>query len=519
MKLTMNVIKIAFGTHISQQRILRDSMRYQGLGFIGGSKVQSDRLYIVSPEQVNQVLNASCIICTTEASASLDLLRASQCDYVVLDGSLSLGQIYESVSETFREYDMYEKRLHLALASDAVITEYLNVISDTFKAAVLLVDTSFRILGYNTNMKKQDYPVHVYESIQKKYCTTDSLSNIDKHFDPSKYSTSSEAMFTDAPPYEKYISVNYIESGSRRLTLSVHECAGQTLRPEWGTLFEDTLNLFVRFYKPVTSVLDGQLLKWINVLRDGGEFNEDILQMEIKSRLWGSTDCFQILYIRLSKELVDKGLTGMFTNLLQEQHPDSIIDTSNYDLIQLLHHGVGTVPADPIIPSDSLVSLLKAWNLSIGVSSAFTDLRQMPDYLEYAKYANAYSEKKSLVISYYKDIVIDHFIDQLQANHHDPSTLCSPYILRLQQYDRENGTNYLKTMYVYLSHERHLVSSARALYIHRNTLVARLEKINDLFGSGNVEDFYTRIHMILSCIIMLRDGNGSLGTVSRYSEN
>lgn len=506
MKLTMSVIKSAFDGHISEQRILRGSMRYQGLGFIGGSGIQSDRVYVVSPEQAGQVLDASCIICTTKEDSSFELLKSSHCDYLVLDGSFSLGQIYESVSEAFQEYDMYEKRLQLALASDAVIENYLNVISEQFKTAVLLVDPSFRILGYNTNMKKQDYPVHVYESIRKKYCTTDSLSNINNHFDPHRYSTSSEAIFTDAPPIERYISVNYMESGSRRLTLSVHECAGQTLRPEWGSLLEDTLDLFVRFYKPVASVFDGQLLKWIRALRDGAEYKDEMLQNEIKGRLWGGSDCFQILYIHLSRELVEKGLTGMFTNLLQDQHPDSIIDISNYDLIQLLHYGAGTMPADPVVPSDPLISLLKTWNLSIGVSSSFSDLRQMPDYLEYARYANDYSARHSLVISYYKDIVIEHFIDKLQEKHHDPSTLCSPYILRLQQYDIENGTDYLRTMYIYLSHERHLVSSARALYIHRNTLVARLEKINDLFGSGNVDDFHTRLHMMISCIILLREG-------------
>ncbi len=504
MNLTIHVINLAFETHIDQHRILRSSMRYQGLGFIGGTEIQNNRVYVVSPEQVEHVLDASCIICTSATETALEQLRHSQCDYVVLDGSLSVGQVYEYVSETFQTYNLFESKLQLALASDHIITDYLNVISKTFHAAVLLVDQHFRILGHNTNMDRQEYPIHVYESIQKNYCSIDSLNTIEKHVDYHKYATATEALFTDVPPFERYICVNHLQNGIRKLTLSVHECQNHILRPEWGSIFEDTLNLFARFYKPNIGIFGGQLFRLITALRNRESYIDETLQSEMKRRLWDVDDYYQILYIHLSDDVVEKGLTGMFSNLLLDQHNDSITDVLGNDLIQLLHHGSTMPSKDKFIPSDALVSLLKTWKLSVGASSTFRSLKTMPDYLEYAQYANVYSARQSRVIAFYNDIVIDHFLDQLQANRTDVFALCSPYILRLRQYDQENSTSYLQTMCVYLSNERHLVSSARALYIHRNTLVARLEKINELFGDGNIDDSSTRLHMLLSCILLLR---------------
>ena len=48
---------------------------------------------------------------------------------------------------------------------------------------------------------------------------------------------------------------------------------------------------------------------------------------------------------------------------------------------------------------------------------------------------------------------------------------------RLQEYDQAHSTALLHTLCVYLLQEQNLHATARQLFIHRNTLVYRLEKI------------------------------------------
>lgn len=50
----------------------------------------------------------------------------------------------------------------------------------------------------------------------------------------------------------------------------------------------------------------------------------------------------------------------------------------------------------------------------------------------------------------------------------------------LQEYDRQNGTELLYTLKIYLVHERNTISAANALFIHRNTLNYRIRKIQEL---------------------------------------
>lgn len=54
------------------------------------------------------------------------------------------------------------------------------------------------------------------------------------------------------------------------------------------------------------------------------------------------------------------------------------------------------------------------------------------------------------------------------------------YLDALVAYDAEHGTQLLKTLEVYLDHGGSLIDAAEALYIHRNTLIHRLDRIHQL---------------------------------------
>ena len=51
---------------------------------------------------------------------------------------------------------------------------------------------------------------------------------------------------------------------------------------------------------------------------------------------------------------------------------------------------------------------------------------------------------------------------------------------RLQEYDQAHSTALLHTLCVYLLQEQNLHATARQLFIHRNTLVYRLQRIRTL---------------------------------------
>lgn len=101
---------------------------------------------------------------------------------------------------------------------------------------------------------------------------------------------------------------------------------------------------------------------------------------------------------------------------------------------------------------------------------------------------------------YYDTYAIYHCLE-LCAPQVSLLQLCHSAVLKLESYDRKNGTELLGTLHAYLSCHRNLSEAAASLYIHRNTLSKRLEKINDLI-SVDFNDAETVFHLMFSYRIL-----------------
>ena len=64
----------------------------------------------------------------------------------------------------------------------------------------------------------------------------------------------------------------------------------------------------------------------------------------------------------------------------------------------------------------------------------------------------------------------------------DGRYLCAPELLVLSDYDRDNQTDLLRTLRLYVSNQMNAIKTAGELYIHRSTMNYRLERIKALTG-------------------------------------
>ena len=72
-----------------------------------------------------------------------------------------------------------------------------------------------------------------------------------------------------------------------------------------------------------------------------------------------------------------------------------------------------------------------------------------------------------------------------------------PELQLLEQHDLENNTEYVHTLYVYLTHERNWVTTSEALHIHRNSLRYRIERLENMTGLS-LDDADTRLRLLLA---------------------
>lgn len=86
-------------------------------------------------------------------------------------------------------------------------------------------------------------------------------------------------------------------------------------------------------------------------------------------------------------------------------------------------------------------------------------------------------------------------------NSDDILYLCHPAVLTLTRYDRAYNSNLRDTLFNFLMNDRSISATSRKLFMHRNTTIYKLNKIQELIND-DLENPYTRHQLILSCMII-----------------
>ena len=84
--------------------------------------------------------------------------------------------------------------------------------------------------------------------------------------------------------------------------------------------------------------------------------------------------------------------------------------------------------------------------------------------------------------------------------------MCVQTLFEMREYDSHHATDFYETLRVCLECERSIVDAASRLYIHRNTLIRRIEKMEELFGELELDDPEIRLAMLLSFKIIASSG-------------
>lgn len=149
-----------------------------------------------------------------------------------------------------------------------------------------------------------------------------------------------------------------------------------------------------------------------------------------------------------------------------------------------------------------LLEFLRENKLHGGMSRCFHVLTDMAHYyrqslktLELGMWKN-----KEEVFHTYDDLVLYHFLD-IRSDKEDLLEFCHPSLFTLVEYDKDNNTSYVQTLHVYIMNRGNQTDSARALHIHRTTLIYRIDKIEKIMNV-RLEDVDTVYYLYISFKIM-----------------
>jgi sugar diacid utilization regulator len=82
---------------------------------------------------------------------------------------------------------------------------------------------------------------------------------------------------------------------------------------------------------------------------------------------------------------------------------------------------------------------------------------------------------------YSRDHIFQHVISTI-SNKNELINICHPSAIHLYKYDKERNMNYTDSLYAYLKFNRKITPTARYLFVHKNTVSYRIEKISQIIN-------------------------------------
>lgn len=136
----------------------------------------------------------------------------------------------------------------------------------------------------------------------------------------------------------------------------------------------------------------------------------------------------------------------------------------------------------------NLKNFIKKHNIILSVSDIFKNILEIGNFYRQGMdtLKLVYDLNLEGNIFFYEDLKFYHLLYRTGLNK-ELLNFCSDGLLKIIQYDKENDTEYYETLKTYIEKDSNAVQSADKLFIHRNTMNYRLNKIKEI-GNINLDN-------------------------------
>lgn len=217
-----------------------------------------------------------------------------------------------------------------------------------------------------------------------------------------------------------------------------------------------------------------------NVFHDllkGKEVSANFLKAQLDYLDWKAEDVFQVCLITVAKEYQDVGSRSLISNQIRRNTANVYVTT--------LKDAVMCIFSLRFVDREGLAECVKQIlhkdiGYTIGFSNPMRGLDQLARYYEQAQAAITYG--KLLNPKKHNFYFYDYALYYMLENSDVPRLYCAMNsdIKMLDELDRTTGSGWLQLLRCFFDNECSLVNTAKAAFVHRNTLVYRLNKLSEL---------------------------------------
>lgn len=450
-----------------------------------------DTLYFGYDSQLQYTQSLPCQ-CILTHSLNSPKITYSNCNLAYTDDS-SLFSIFNEV-KSYLDKDI-TSTLYEDLVAIADKTQSLNSILDLASIhlgqSLLLCDTTFKIIANSSSIPVSD-PLWS-ENVKKGYCNYDfiravkslpSIKSLPNSSDPVEV-TCSES------PNRKFTKKIFLDGEQIGFILMIEGDKKISSHDELLKIVCDAVEYTVKKYISNLSEIVTPHYKVMYDCLIGVPF-EDI-ESRIKSIHFPPK--MVVLYIHDNEHNDNWYRRNKVAQDIKLEFQNTHVTYDNDGIIAAIPYNKVNIDNDLVM---GLNKFANNENLKIGISYPFYDIKQLSNYYEQAHNALMLGRmfKPSESVYSYEDYLPYDLISHV-ADKDSLKNLLHPSLLVLQNYDKKNKTQLFDTLKSYINNDCIIKTTSSELFIHRNTLSYRINKIITLTNL-NFEDNHTKFLLKLS---------------------
>ena len=457
----------------------------------GSAKISAFSLYVSNKEYAENAI--------IKSTGNKNEYKISfENDYIILKDT-SIESIVNTLASTFEYYNEWEKKLYSNLIDDLPLQSLLETAHTMFERPMFISGDSSWVYAITFGYDSVTHPYwnELTQSYNKKIADFNPIKTVS--LDPEFQSIFKEKdpIIRHSPLYNAPILYSNIwVEGKRICEVVILEYDKPFSESDIHILqtFCDIIQLYILKHKDSFFEYQGLSFFFANLLK-GDSYKLSSYELARNMSGWPEEDPIVIVAFK-PKHPSETPLIGVLRDILINNIEECNVFSHNNLIISLINVRANN-------SYDSLVAkitkIIPAYASNWGISYEFSDFVDFIKYYKQALEALEYAIENNTLFSTMYDISYDSILNKF-TNDYDLSSYIHPAILKLKKYDKDNGTELLQSLFVFLLCGENYTDAALELQIHRNTLIYRMNNIQKIVEM-DLSNMGTRKLLLLSLFV------------------
>ena len=408
---------------------------------------------------------------------------------VLLGSRLPLHALYNLMYRQLNHYLHWRTMLNDVVYTNASLQEMLDRAAGEIHGSILLLNAGFRMMAavYHPDVKD---PMSS-ELREKGYLSLETIEQIH-----------AEAPAKDSDDWVEYVSrvsgnynrvhfIRYRGAPVARLCLVRSGPEGDPYDCELIRILAGVVANYMFSRKGANYGQNAVLGSLIADLLEARLTDPEELSQRLKQVTLSIKRYFHLILISFERNQMNVGIPWNYIiSQLEYLFPFSNITTYQGDIILMVRkrHRTSRLHFD----ETRLLEILERYNGYASVGNATEHLTSLPPLYHQNKdslrLARRMDPEKRII--YYEDYGMYELVEMAiqsapsRISSTNPAHLCNNEFIALALYDKKYNTDYLRILRAYLLCERNTSRAAEKLFIHRNTMLSKIHKIEEIIDAS-----------------------------------